>query len=289
MFLIEHLSHLQKGGAAGIGLAIVKYLAHSEQNVAHIALLDIDSNTANSALKSLEAEFPYLTFSFHLCDVASWEIQAQAFRDIYTKQGRIDIVCANAGIGETGSLFTTAGDEPVKPGLKTHDVCLAGTIYTVSLAAFYLSRNQPSPVTGIKGSIICTASNSGIYPLNLAPIYTTAKYGVVGLVRGLADRFQHEKIQINAIAPCIVETNIGARLRELPGIVFTPISTVTKAVGQLFSSPELNGKILEISEDRITMAEPPPFVDESTKSNLDILGDLAKKIWRGNFEKESDK
>ncbi|GLA16187.1 hypothetical protein AnigIFM62618_002756 [Aspergillus niger] len=275
MFLIEHLSHLQKGGAAGIGLAIVKYLAHSEQNVAHIALLDIDSNTANSALKSLEAEFPHLTFSFHLCDVASWEIQAQVFRDIYTKQGRIDIVCANAGIGETGSLFTTAGDEPVKPA--------------VSLAAFYLSRNQPSPVTGIKGSIICTASNSGIYPLNLAPIYTTAKYGVVGLVRGLADRFQHEKIQINAIAPCIVETNIGARLRELPGIVFTPISTVTKAVGQLFSSPELNGKILEISEDRITMAEPPPFVDESTKSNLDILGDLAKKIWRGNFEKESDK
>ncbi|GKZ35551.1 hypothetical protein AbraIFM66950_006214 [Aspergillus brasiliensis] len=277
------------GGAAGIGLAIVKHLAHNEQNIAHFALLDINPDTADATLKSLEAEFPNLTFSFYLCDVMSWENQAQSFKDIYAKQGRIDIVCANAGIGETGSLFTTAGDEPVKPGLKTYDVCLTGAIYTVSLAAFYLSKNQPSPITGIKGSIVCTASNSGLYPLSLAPIYTTAKYGVVGLVRGFAGRLQHEKIQINGIAPCIVETNIGARLQELPGIVFTPISTVTKAVGLLLDSPELNGKILEISEDRITMAEPPPFVDESTKTNLEILGDLAKKIWSGSFENGGDK
>ncbi|KAL2838340.1 hypothetical protein BJX68DRAFT_213832 [Aspergillus pseudodeflectus] len=98
------------------------------------------------------------------------------------------------------------------------------------------------------------------------------------MLRGLAGRSRHGQIQINAIAPCIVgkyshdrcmrsttsgfvntcpETNIGARLGKLPGIIFTPLKAVTRAVEMLLSNPELNGKIAEISEDRITFAEPP--------------------------------
>ncbi|KAL2811606.1 hypothetical protein BJX63DRAFT_433279 [Aspergillus granulosus] len=281
------LSH--SGGAAGIGLAIVKFLAQSGHEVAHIAIFDIDATTGETVLKSLENDFPNLTFSFHICDVTSWESQAQMFEDVYADKGRIDIVFANAGIAETGSLITTTGDKPVKPDLKTYDVDLTGVIYTISLAAFYISKNQQSVTTGLKGSIICTASNSGLYPLSLAPIYTTAKYGVVGMVRGLAGRFRHEQIQINAIAPCIVETNIGARLRELPGIVFTPLSAVTQAVSMLLNGYEFNGKVAEISEDRITFAEPPAFVDESTKNNLAILGMLAERIWKGEFGDGGDK
>jgi hypothetical protein len=51
----------------------------------------------------------------------------------------------------------------------------------------------------------------------------------------------------------------------------------------LLSDPELNGKVAEISEDRVTFAEPPAFVDESTKNNLAILGTLAERIWNGEF------
>ncbi|KAL2793781.1 hypothetical protein BJX66DRAFT_338513 [Aspergillus keveii] len=271
------------GGAAGIGLAIVEYLAQSSHEIGHIAILDINAKTGEAVVKSLEDKSPNVAFSFHLCDVTSWENQAQVFDEVYAAKGRVDIVFANAGIAETGSLFTTTGDKPLKPDLKTYDVDLTGAMYTVSLATFYISKNQPSPSTGLRGSIICTGSNSGLYPLSLAPIYTTAKYGVVGLVRGLAGRFRHEHIQINAIAPCIVETNIGARLRELPGIIFTPLTAVTRAVEILLSDPELNGKVAEISEDRVTFAEPPAFVDESTKNNLAILGTLAERIWNGEF------
>ncbi|OOQ84560.1 putative short chain dehydrogenase/reductase [Penicillium brasilianum] len=272
------------GGAAGIGLGIVKYLARaSEHGVSHIAVLDVNTATGQDVVASLKDEFPNIDFSFYLCDVTSWEVQAEVFESVYTKQGHIDIVFANAGIAETGFLFQTEGDKPVKPDLKTYDVDLTGAMYTVSLAAFYISKNQSSAENHFKGSIICTASNSGLYPLSLAPIYTTAKHGVVGMVRGLAGRFQHERIRINAIAPCIVETNIGARLRDLPGISFTPLSAVMEAVGKLLSDSELNGKILEISDENITLAEIPAFVDKSTENNLEILGNLAQKIWNGDF------
>jgi NAD(P)-dependent dehydrogenase (short-subunit alcohol dehydrogenase family) len=98
------------------------------------------------------------------------------------------------------------------------------TSLAVSLGAFYISKNQPSAKTDLKGSILCTASNSGLYPLGLAPIYTTAKYGVVGMVRGLAARFQHEKIQINAIAPCIVgKLNLNRTFHHLHSLTICVI------------------------------------------------------------------
>ncbi|GLI76568.1 hypothetical protein PoHVEF18_004841 [Penicillium ochrochloron] len=257
-------------GAAGIGLGIAKYLGQaSEHGVSHIAVLDINTATGEEALASLKDEFPNVTFSFHICDVTSWEIQAEVFESVYTKQARIDIVFANAGIAETGFLFQTEGDKPVKPDLKTYDIDLTGAMYTVSLAAFYISKNQLSAGNPFKGSIICTASNSGLYPLSLAPIYTISKYGVV--------------------APCIVETNIGARLRSLPGITFTPLSAVIAAVGKCLGDSALNGKILEISEDRVTLAEAPAFVDESTETNLGILEGLAQRIWNGDFGDHGEK
>jgi NAD(P)-dependent dehydrogenase (short-subunit alcohol dehydrogenase family) len=118
------------GGAAGIGLAIVEYLAQSSHEIGHIAILDINAKTGEAVVKSLEDKSPNVAFSFHLCDVTSWENQAQVFDEVYAAKGRVDIVFANAGIAETGSLFTTTGDKPVKPDLKTYDVDLTGAMYS---------------------------------------------------------------------------------------------------------------------------------------------------------------
>jgi hypothetical protein len=58
-----------------------------------------------------------------------------------------------------------------------------------------------------------------------------------------------------------------------------------EAVGKLLSDSQLNGKILEISDENITLAEIPAFVDKSTENNLEILGKLAQRIWNGDFGK----
>ena len=57
-----------------------------------------------------------------------------------------------------------------------------------------------------KGLIICTASNAGIYPFPMAPMYATAKHGIVGAVRSFATALQSEGIQINALCPNCIGT-----------------------------------------------------------------------------------
>jgi NAD(P)-dependent dehydrogenase (short-subunit alcohol dehydrogenase family) len=56
------------------------------------------------------------------------------------------------------------------------------------------------------GSILYTASTSGIHGSQFSPVYSAVKHGVVGLVRGLAKRYGKEKIRINAICPGPIDT-----------------------------------------------------------------------------------
>jgi short-subunit dehydrogenase len=72
----------------------------------------------------------------------------------------------------------------------------------VKLATHYMSRNRDEAES--KGLIVCTASNAGLYPFQMAPIYAATKAGVINLVRSLAKSLEREKIQINALAPAVI-------------------------------------------------------------------------------------
>lgn len=65
--------------------------------------------------------------------------------------------------------------------------------------------NKKSDTTSAsRGLIICTASNAGLYPFGVAPLYATSKYGVIGLVRSLAGPLKQHGIQINGLAPAVL-------------------------------------------------------------------------------------
>lgn len=156
----------------------------------------------------------------------------------------------------------------------------------VNLAAHYIAKN--APVAGSRGNIICTASNAGIYPFPMAPLYAATKHGVVGLVRSLARPLLKEQIQINALAPAVIrtlpswfevkgdgtdliETNIAPDSALFQSMVLTPMSTATRAVAQLVEDPSLTGKIAELHGEHVTFAEPPPYVDEDTGKNIETF------------------
>lgn len=56
------------------------------------------------------------------------------------------------------------------------------------------------------GSILFTASTSGLVASAFSPVYSSVKAGVIGLVRGLAKRYAKEGIRVNAVAPGPVDT-----------------------------------------------------------------------------------
>ncbi len=54
------------------------------------------------------------------------------FKEVYGEFGSVDVVCANAGVSEIGKLLeleTQEDGEPKRPGLKTLEINLVGTLY----------------------------------------------------------------------------------------------------------------------------------------------------------------
>ncbi|KAK8120206.1 hypothetical protein PG999_004326 [Apiospora kogelbergensis] len=256
------------GGSSGIGLAMAKHFASKGH---HLFILDLSTETGEAVAQQLSSEYPGAIVSFKKSDVSSWDELARAFKDIYASQGGIHTVMANAGISEQGSssLLTQDEEEPSQPNLKVLDVNMTGVVYTVKLAIHYMSKNQPSPVNGSRGAIICTASNGGIYPFPVAPLYASSKGGVIALVRSLGVALEETQIQINALAPAVLETNIAPARDLFTNMVVTPMSTLIRGVDQLLGDRKTTGAVAEIHGDSVTLRPHLDYVDADSKANLD--------------------
>ncbi|KAI0104657.1 15-hydroxyprostaglandin dehydrogenase [Nemania sp. FL0031] len=271
-------SVLVTGGASGLGKIMTEYFATLGDTV---TILDIDGvNGAAVAAKLTTSCTSTGSVAFEKCDISSWEAQAAAFKAVYNRVGRVDVVIANAGVSEGGRSWVVpppAGkrgdevDEPEEPRLKVLDVNLVGNVYSVKLALHYMQRNAPDAVTGFRGSIVCTASNAGMYPLPPAPLYAASKHAIVGLVRSLGPVYAlpHIGIRINALAPAVLETNISGTNDLFKNMVITPPSTLIAGLEKLLTDTSLNGQVAEIHGDNVTLRPPHEIVDADTRHNLD--------------------
>jgi SDR family mycofactocin-dependent oxidoreductase len=117
--------------------------------------------------------------------------------------GRLDIVCANAGIAPIAFRELTI-EEELEQWRAATGVILDGSYHTASAAIPHLIAGQRG------GSIVFTSSTAGLKGFGGLQGgglgYAAAKHGIVGLMRTLANALAPLSIRVNTVHPTAVRT-----------------------------------------------------------------------------------
>ncbi|MQY21450.1 mycofactocin-coupled SDR family oxidoreductase [Nocardia macrotermitis] len=117
--------------------------------------------------------------------------------------GRLDIVCANAGIAPT-SFDAVSLETELEQWNAVIDVNLSGAFHVTRAAIPHLLAG------GRGGSIILTSSTAGLVGLGGLEGgglgYASAKSGLVGMMRVLANVLAPQSIRVNTVHPTAVNT-----------------------------------------------------------------------------------
>jgi NAD(P)-dependent dehydrogenase (short-subunit alcohol dehydrogenase family) len=145
--------------------------------------------------------------------------QVQAMVDRATKEwGRVDLLCANAGILRDKS-FTKM---EVADFAKVIDVHLKGTFYCCK-AVWNGMRERNY------GRIVVTTSSSGLFGNFGQANYGAAKAGIVGLMNVLAQEGHKNNIRINTISPTAA-TRMTEELLPPQALALMKPESITPAV-----------------------------------------------------------
>jgi (+)-trans-carveol dehydrogenase len=131
-----------------------------------------------------------------VADVRDLDALTDAVDRAVAEMGRLDVVCANAGI--TSAAPVTTLDETTWRDVV--DVDLTGVWHTCRAVVGHLQRSDGDRAIVVTGSAAALTGYAGIGH------YVAAKHGVVGLVRCLAQELAPRRIRVNGVHPTQVDT-----------------------------------------------------------------------------------
>lgn len=179
------------GGTSGIGFALAEQLL---QCGAVVYAVGIPSEQVEQAQEKLNS---YEQAHCRLVDVTKYEEVQRLVDEVVVRQGRLDYMFNNAGLG--GTLpFEKVTLEYWK---KVVDVNLWGVIYGVH-AAFPVMFKQGF------GHIINTSSLAGLVAPPYQAVYCATKFAVTGMTEALRYEHAHRNIAFSTVCPANVITPI---------------------------------------------------------------------------------
>lgn len=183
------------GGNGGLGLGMARGLATAG---ASIAIAARRADKAQAALSALADQG--ITAMFVETDVAD-RASCFAMADAVAAHfGRIDILIANAGVANGGRPETM--DEAA--WRHTLDINLSGTFFCAQAV-------HPHMKAAGGGKIVTIGSMMSIFGMAHGADYAASKGGVVQLARSLAIAWARDNIQVNAILPGWLDTDMIAQ------------------------------------------------------------------------------
>ena len=137
------------------------------------------------------------------------EVEAMVAHTVATF-GRLDILVNNAGVGY---MFGPIGEMTDERWNTVLDVNLRGSFFAIKFAARQMIRQGAQGDWGA-GRIVSIASKAGKSASALTAAYSASKHGLIGLTRSAALELGQHKINVNAICPNHVTTQLGAWQNE---------------------------------------------------------------------------
>jgi len=184
------------GGNGGIGLAMAEGLARAGASILVIGRNPDKNNVAEGKLTALGVKAS--TFA---ADVTSEEECAAAMAAAKERFGRLDILINNAG--------TNIRNVPHKLSLQDWR-----TVIDTNLTSAFICSNAAYPLLSVGGGkIINIGSMLSIFGSSFGAAYAASKGGIVQLTKSQAVAWAPENIQVNAILPGWINTDLTRQAR----------------------------------------------------------------------------
>lgn len=194
-------SAIVTGGARGIGAAISRKFAHEG---AAVAVLDVDYDGASMLAQEIKDEGGKAIAL--KVNIANAEEVETAFNKVVEVFGKLDILVNNAGVIRDNMLFKMEESD----WDTVMDVHLKGS--------FLCSREAQKQMVAQKyGKIVNLSSTSALGNRGQAN-YSAAKAGLQGLTRTMSLELGPFGINVNAIAPGFIKTEMTKATAERMGI-----------------------------------------------------------------------
>jgi len=185
------------GASRGIGKEIALELSRLGAEVfINYSSSDEKAEEVVNSIKNLGGKAHKLKF-----DVSKEDSVSSAFDEIIKINGAIDILINNAGITRDGLLMRMKSeqwDDVLNTNLK-------GVFLCTKYASKFMMKKR-------SGSIVNISSVVGIIGNPGQANYSAAKAGVIGFTKTCAKEFASRGINVNAIAPGFIETEMTEKL-----------------------------------------------------------------------------
>lgn len=203
MFDLKGKIAIVTGGNGGIGLGMARGLAGAGARIVIVARNEEKSNAAVRELQALGSA----AFALR-ADVCDEQSVAAMVQETVDRCGRIDILVNNAGM----SIRKPVQDLLLDEWRQVMDTNLT--------SAFLCARSvYPHMKQGGGGKIINIGSMLSIFGAPYAPAYGASKGGVVQLTKSLAAAWAVDAIQVNAVLPGWIDTDMTRQARQIvPGL-----------------------------------------------------------------------
>lgn len=220
--LSDHVS-IVTGGNGGLGLAYGKGLVKCGAKVVIWGRNNEKNTVAASELRELGGDVEAF-----VCDVTDEAQIAEAFADTIKRFGKVDSCFANAGGGGFRGMSHMTSRED---WLATIDLNLMSAVHTFAPVTKHLLER------GEGGKLVVTSSVAALVGTPTAAGYSTTKAAVRGLVQALAMELGQAGIQVNAILPGFIETEMSLQASQ----AFQDSAKRRSAIGRIGVLEDMEG------------------------------------------------